>query len=207
MGETEFLTASESHALTGFARAAEQETWLKDHGIPHRRDGKRVIVSRFHARAWLEGRAVVASNAPNLDIAPNLNSGLAAWQAARRADRIEADANVAKSEKLSAPHRARMDAERARNAAVRAIACARASGARRRAAELQRTPPWADHEAIRRVYQQAQEAALETGLSYHVDHIIPLQGRLVSGLHVHNNLQVLTALENSRKHNRFEVSE
>ncbi len=66
MADTEFLTASETHALTGFARAAEQEAWLKERGIPHRRDGKRVIVSRFHSRAWLEGRAVVASNAPNL---------------------------------------------------------------------------------------------------------------------------------------------
>lgn len=64
--DPEFLKAAELHDLTGFARAAEQETWLKAHGIPHQRDGKRVIVSRFHARAWLEGRPVVASNAPNL---------------------------------------------------------------------------------------------------------------------------------------------
>ena len=67
MTPTEFLSAVETHGLTGFARAAEQETWLKAHGIPHQRDGKRVIVSRFHARAWLEGRPLVASNAPNLE--------------------------------------------------------------------------------------------------------------------------------------------
>jgi hypothetical protein len=63
---TEFLNSGELHALTGFARAAEQDAWLKEHGIPHKRDGRRVIVSRFHARAWLEGRPVVASNAPNI---------------------------------------------------------------------------------------------------------------------------------------------
>lgn len=67
MSETEFLKAAELHDLTGFARAAEQDDWLKERGIPHQRDGRRVIVSRFHARAWLEGRPVVASNAPNLN--------------------------------------------------------------------------------------------------------------------------------------------
>lgn len=64
---SEFLTPQELHGLTGFARAAEQDAWLKEHAIPHQRDGRRVVVSRFHARAWLEGREVVASNAPNLN--------------------------------------------------------------------------------------------------------------------------------------------
>lgn len=63
---SEFLSPQELHDLTGFARAAELVDWLKDHHIPHQRDGKRVIVSRVHARAWLEGREAVASNAPNL---------------------------------------------------------------------------------------------------------------------------------------------
>jgi hypothetical protein len=66
VADSEFLAGGETHALTGFARAAEQEAWLKGQGIPHKRDGKRVIVSRYHARAWLEGRPVVASTAPNL---------------------------------------------------------------------------------------------------------------------------------------------
>jgi hypothetical protein len=66
VSDTEFLKASELHDLTGFARAAEQDAWLTERGIPHKRDGRRVIVSRFHSRAWLEGRPVVASNAPNI---------------------------------------------------------------------------------------------------------------------------------------------
>ncbi len=66
MNDSEFLSAQELHALTGFARAAEQDAWLKERAIPHRRDGRRVVVSRFHARSWLEGREVVASNAPNI---------------------------------------------------------------------------------------------------------------------------------------------
>ena len=65
MSSSEFLQPEELHDLTGYARAAEQEGWLVEHGVPHRRDGKRMIVSRFHAREWLAGREVVASSGPN----------------------------------------------------------------------------------------------------------------------------------------------
>lgn len=68
--------------------------------------------------------------------------------------------------------------------------------ARRRAAELQRTPAWADREAIRIFYESCP-------VGYHVDHIIPLRGRTVSGLHVLENLQYLPATENLSKGNSF----
>lgn len=63
---TEFLTAAELHALTGWKQAGKQDEWLRGEGLPHRLTSGRVIVSRVHVRAWLEGRPVVASNAPNL---------------------------------------------------------------------------------------------------------------------------------------------
>ena len=78
---------------------------------------------------------------------------------------------------------------------------------KRRTAKLTRTPPWADMESIRAVYAEAQRLTASIGIPHHVDHIIPLQGKFVSGLHVHNNLQVLTGTENSSKHNRYEVDE
>jgi hypothetical protein len=73
----------------------------------------------------------------------------------------------------------------------------------RQAAKLSRTPQWADHSLIQRFYDEARRLTIETGIKHHVDHIIPLRGKTVSGLHVHTNLQVIQATENSRKGSRF----
>lgn len=77
--------------------------------------------------------------------------------------------------------------------------------AKRRTVKLQRAMAWADTDAIKAIYAEAHRRTRETGIPHHVDHEIPLQGRLVSGLHVHNNLQILTGSENSKKRNRFEI--
>jgi len=75
---------------------------------------------------------------------------------------------------------------------------------KRRVAKIFRTPTWlntVDHAEIEFTYIWC--AALRScGLDYHVDHIIPLQGKTVSGLHVPWNLQVIPADENIRKGNR-----
>lgn len=77
---------------------------------------------------------------------------------------------------------------------------------KRRAAKIQRTPVWADHDAIRAVYVQAKAMTDATGIVHHVDHEIPLRGKRVSGLHVENNLRVIPAIENIKKHNSYEDS-
>lgn len=72
----------------------------------------------------------------------------------------------------------------------------------RRAAKLKRTPPWLtdDHfKEMEKIYGVAKV------LGAHVDHIVPLRGKLVSGLHVPWNLQLLTPTENLVKRNKFEV--
>jgi hypothetical protein len=67
---------------------------------------------------------------------------------------------------------------------------------RRQAAKIQAVPAWADTEAIIRIYKKAVQ------MRAHVDHIVPLRSKVVCGLHVANNLQLLTASENAAKGNR-----
>jgi len=78
-----------------------------------------------------------------------------------------------------------------------------AAEAKRRAALLQATPPWADLDKIQTIYTEARRLTLETGILHTVDHIIPLQGKQICGLHVEGNLQILTKSENSRKGNKW----
>ena len=68
--------------------------------------------------------------------------------------------------------------------------------AARNAAKMKQTPPWADHKAIRAFY-----TACPPG--HHVDHIVPLKGKTVCGLHVLANLQYLPASENIAKGNKL----
>ena len=81
----------------------------------------------------------------------------------------------------------------------------RANKGKRRAAELCRAPAWADLEKIRLIYANARVMTEMLGEPWHVDHIIPLQGKFVSGLHVPENLQILPGVENIRKSNRFDL--
>lgn len=68
--------------------------------------------------------------------------------------------------------------------------------------KMHRTPAWADLNAIDAVYAKAS-ALRDAGQDVQVDHDIPLRGKMVSGLHVHNNLKILTAAENRSKSNHF----
>lgn len=77
--------------------------------------------------------------------------------------------------------------------------------ASRHAAKVQRTPKWLSKEEYLRIqcyYQVAAMRTRETGYQWHVDHIVPLQGTTVSGLHVPWNLQVIPATDNIKKGNR-----
>lgn len=80
-----------------------------------------------------------------------------------------------------------------------------AYGARRRAAKLNATPPWLTQEHLEQIesmYSFAKKLGALTGQSFDVDHIVPLQGENVCGLHVPWNLQLLDQKLNRSKSNK-----
>ena len=68
-----------------------------------------------------------------------------------------------------------------------------------RASKSQATPKWLTKEQLKEIrtfYYKAKSLSTKCDCQYHVDHIIPLRGKEVCGLHVPWNLQVITAREN-----------
>lgn len=117
--------------------------------------------------------------------------------------------NPEKSRAITKSYRDRnRDKERARytrynkqNPEVRAF-----HSAKRRASQKQATPSWLTEQHyshIRHLYELAKDCETLTGDKYHVDHIVPLNGENVSGLHVPWNLQVLPADMNIAKSNNY----
>lgn len=69
------------------------------------------------------------------------------------------------------------------------------------------TPVWltgVQKDEIKALYATAQRLTKERGEKFAVDHIVPLQGDGVCGLHVPWNLRVVSSAENNKKNNRME---
>lgn len=78
--------------------------------------------------------------------------------------------------------------------------------ANRKAAELSRTPGWfseIDEFILVEASSLARQRQHATGFKWEVDHVVPLQGKLVSGLHIGNNLAVVPQVINRSKLNKF----
>lgn len=81
-----------------------------------------------------------------------------------------------------------------------------ANDAKRRTAKMRRTPAWLteeDYWMIEQAYELAILRSKMFGFKWHVDHVIPLQGKNVSGFHVPTNLQVIPWIENISKANKY----
>lgn len=78
----------------------------------------------------------------------------------------------------------------------------RAKGSKKAAQIRCARPTWADNEKIAAIYKEARELTRRTGVQHEVDHIVPLLGENICGLHVIENLQILTRHENRRKSNK-----
>jgi hypothetical protein len=83
-----------------------------------------------------------------------------------------------------------------------------ANSAKRRAAQLNRTPKWLTEFDLFKIQCMYKVVAMLTRVNkepWVLDHIIPLQGKLVSGLHVPGNLQFMRARDNESKQHRYEI--
>ena len=73
----------------------------------------------------------------------------------------------------------------------------------RKATKMKATPKWSNDFFISEAYHLAALRTKYLGFPWHVDHIVPLKSKLVCGLHSHTNIQVIPAIQNIRKHNRY----
>ena len=104
---------------------------------------------------------------------------------------------------------ARPAAEKRRNRAEykdRNVDVVRADTSLRKRRHREATPAWLTKEErlqMRELYVQARKLTAVTGERYVVDHIVPLRGEAVCGLHVPWNLRVITQDENLKKSNKL----
>ena len=131
---------------------------------------------------------------------PETKARVAEWHAANR-DRVAA------ARKRWAEKNKEKGLENSRRYAKENPEWKAAQCAKRRSRKLRACPPWLTKEQFDEIecfYMEAKRLFKETNVPHHVDHIVPLQGKLVSGLHVPWNLQVITASANVKKNNRYE---
>lgn len=169
-------------------RKAVNDKWHKDH----------TEQSRAGKRAWKKANPEknAKSNAESRRRNPEPSRA-----SARRAREAHPEKARAANRKWAASHPQKRR-ESARNWGRRNRDKCCAYTVARKARKLHATPTWADWGLIDAAYTMARAMTDLTGVKYHVDHIVPLQSKLVCGLHVGCNLQLLTNSQNSVKGNR-----
>lgn len=179
-------------------RNAASAQWWAEHGAAYREANREKL------------RAIAAKHrAANRD---KIRARLARWQAENPERQREFE--IAYRARHPERRKASVDAHRVKPEAKEKARSARkiwsannkdrlaARSAARRALKLQATPRWVAEEEFLFVYAEAQRKSIETGTDHHVDHIVPLKSKIVCGLHVPWNLQVLIGSENLSKNNR-----
>lgn len=172
------------------AKAEKKKQWAKN--PEHHKEGNRKRMQRYRENHPLdETQKAKAAKLTSEWRDNNPERGLSArkaWQASNRAKVLEY-----------------LRQYRVENPRVIPREIVTAYAAARRTSKKRAMPVWADVDAIKSVYSEARKKTEETGTIWHVDHIVPLNNELVCGLHIAANLQLLPALVNLSKSNRFEV--
>jgi hypothetical protein len=148
-------------------------------------------------RTWCKSCVKEYTDQWRMKNADKVNTGRLSWQ------RLNPEKCIESSNKWSAANRERAAANMSEWRLLNSDKL-NFLQAKRRAAQLKRTPKWLSRQQwdqIREFYLYSSLMTETLGIPYEVDHIIPLQGKNVSGLHVPWNLQILTAKENREKHN------
>lgn len=134
------------------------------------------------------------------------NARKQAWKN-KNPEMAKAHAKQAESNRLNNENRREYRRELKKKPHVRAVN--NAAYAKRRAAKINRTPQWLsrqDYVVIKAFYSIAQMLTRVNKEEWHVDHDIPLQAKLASGLHVPANLRLMRGIENETKRNTFEIT-
>jgi hypothetical protein len=199
-------------------RAANKE-WVKAYNAAYHAENREREIARN--RAWKDENHEAMNSRRRADYAANIERSRAYVRNRKKADYArnpQKYRNLARLDRAKPLRRARQAsvskawAERNRDrtkAAARRwyqrnLAHARLQLAISQASRRQRRVLWANQEAIAAFYAKAALLTRTTGRIHVVDHIIPLKGRTVSGLHVENNLRIVERFENARKSNKWE---
>lgn len=178
--------------LTGFSRKKAQIAWLKSKGYKFELNGRgEILLCLRYDHAQVLARREAAAFEEECD-------HYAHHRALASANRIRAYYGHPPHPSTWVPW-----AERKPLRAPRVFNTKSEYQLRQHKMRMLRLPSWADKKAMRAIYKQARRITLETGIRHAVDHIIPLQGKRVSGLHVPENLRIITHAENAKKLNKY----
>lgn len=182
--------------------------WDRNAYMAEWRDENREKLRAYQREYMKARRAADPERAKEISRASNARRRQSDLEAARKRDRdfyhnlsTEAKRERAAKNRESSREKIRLIS---REWAKRNVGKVNSRTAQRRALKKQAMPLWADNSAIRRIYQDCVRRSKATGMRHEVDHIIPLQGKNVCGLHVAENLQIITAMDNRLKSNKFQ---
>ena len=198
----------------GFATYVPERPCARGHSLRHTSTGKCIECKRIAENARIaknreayNARKAREREGKKPELAAKMRDRRAAESPEQRADRLaKGRLRVRAWRELNPDHAGNKAAKRAYKSTPQGRAASRSSGAKAAAAKMNRTPKWLTSDDLWVIKQAYKLAALRTamfGFAWHVDHIIPLQGKLVSGLHVPNNLQVIPWRDNVLKANKY----